>query len=460
MSRRYEIQEMLAQDAQGVVFHAVDRESGDDVVLRRFFPFGPEGGGLEGEERAAYVAAVERLKAVSHPTLRTILAGGCDPIDGMPYLVTEWVEGTRLAEHLKETALSPASTRTLLDQALEASQTLAAALGEEAVWVETAPEAVILSNGQGGRSLTFWISPLRWLGGSDERRGLLPLAELGEAALHWQGRVFSDQSGEGLGAWFKAIKADPDRWTLEEARATLHAAQALAGGAAAPPGPANAGTATVVMPRPMPAHKVAPPSNSRLPWILSGLLMLATTGLVVWKKYGSSSRTAPAAVAAAPSTPAATTSARPAGLVFSLLPPPADPEISAAERASARAAELAGVGATPPAAGTAQVDALLIDCGKRLRDHVGQAAEVTGLVHEVRLSANNRFRYLDFGASADPDAVCIRNRATPGDKEMYMDRLRILRGRKITVKGTVALDGNGRIVIDVAKRSQITVLDP
>lgn len=476
MSRRYEIQEMLAQDAQGVVFHAVDRESGDDVVLRRFFPFGPGGGGLEGEERSAYVAAVDRLKSVSHPALRTILAGDCDPVDGMPYLVTEWVEGTRLAEHLKSTALSPASTRALLDQALEASQMLAGALGEEAVWVETAPEAVILSNGQGGRSLTFWISPLRWLGGTDERRGLLPLVELGEAALHWQGRVFSDQSGEGLGAWFKAIKADPVRWTLEEARATLHAAQALAGAPDASPRPANVGTPTVVMPRPPAAavRKVATPSSSRAPWIISGLLMIATTGLVVWKKFGSKPRVVPVATANAVATPAAPTTAQPpgttppptrsGGLVFSLLPAPADPEISAAERASARAAELAGVAqsttSTQPVPDAAAVHALLVDCGKQLRTHIGQTAEVTGVVHDVRLGEKERFRYLDFGASADPDAVCIRNRVTRGDKQMYMKPLRLLRGSKITVKGTVALDDDGRIVIDVAKRSQITVLDP
>ena len=93
--RRYEIQEMLSQDAQGVVFLAVDRESGADVVLRRFFPFGPGGKGLMGEEREAYTAAVERLKGLAHPAMRTILEGGCDPVDGMPYLVTEWVEGPR-----------------------------------------------------------------------------------------------------------------------------------------------------------------------------------------------------------------------------------------------------------------------------------------------------------------------------------------------------------------------------
>jgi hypothetical protein len=470
VTRRYEIQEMLAQDAHGVVFQAVDRQSGDDVVLRRFFPFGPEGGGLEGEERTAYMVAVERLKGVSHPALRNILDGGCDPVDGMPYLVTEWVEGTRLAEHLKEKALSPGSVRALLDQALEVSQVLAGVLGEEAVWVETATEAVILSEGEQGRGITFWISPLRWLGDSGERKGLAPLVELGEASLHWQGRVFSEQSGEGLGAWFKAIKADPGRWTLEEARATLHAAQALVGEARPAPGRASAGAPTVVMPHRPAAPKVLQPPPSRLPWIFSGLLMLATTGLVAWKKWGPAPRAA--AVAQAASKPASPTPApapapptsKAGGLVFSVLPAPIGSAASAAQRASARAAELASgaaqAAANPAVVDSAEVHALLVACGKQLRGHLGQQAELTGIVYQARVSDNKRFRYLDFGSSADPDAVRIRNRATPGDKRMYMDQLKKLRGSKITVKGSVAVDADGRIVIDVAKRSQITVIAP
>jgi hypothetical protein len=195
--------------------------------------------------------------------------------------------------------------------------------------------------------------------------------------------------------------------------------------------------------------------------MVCGLLILATTGLVLWKKFGSQPATPALATAATTAPAAAAPVPRPAGLVFSLLPPPADPESSAAERASARAAELAGIAPTTPAArGSAEVHDLLVACGKRLRDHIGQQAEVTGLVHDARVSDNNRFRYLDFGSSTDPDAVCVRHPVVKGYKEMYLENLRMLRGNKITVKGTVALDGNGRVVIDVAKRDQITVLDP
>ena len=97
---RFEILDILAQDEQGVVFHALSKEDGSEVVLRRFFPFGADGGGREGEEQKVYLAAIERLKTVEHPTLRRVLDGGADPVDGMPFLVTEWIEGRPLAEHL------------------------------------------------------------------------------------------------------------------------------------------------------------------------------------------------------------------------------------------------------------------------------------------------------------------------------------------------------------------------
>ncbi len=215
---RYEIQEILTQDASGVVFHAEDRDSGKAVVLRRFFPYGPDGGGLQEAERSAYLVALQRLREVRHPTLRAVLGGGCDPVDGMPFLVTEWVEGRRLSELLKERALSPASTKALLVHALEASTAVSAAFGEEAVWVETSPESIILP--EDGETLTFWACPLKWLGSPEKRGGLLPLAKLAEKALHWRGKPVAG-TAEGLGSWIKAVRENPERWTISEAITAL-----------------------------------------------------------------------------------------------------------------------------------------------------------------------------------------------------------------------------------------------
>ncbi|WP_205761029.1 hypothetical protein [Luteolibacter luteus] len=224
MTGRYEIQDILTQDANGVVFHAEDRETGKSVVLRRFFPYGPNGGGLQEAERKAYFAAVERLREVRHPVLRKVLDGGCDPVDGIPFLAAEWVDGQRLSELLKERALSPGSTKALLTHALEASLALAEAFGEEAVWVETTPESVILP--VDGENLTFWACPLKWLGNPAKRGGLLPLAKLAEESLHWQGAPEAG-TDEGLAAWIKAVRENPDRWTLQDAITALNEPDAM-----------------------------------------------------------------------------------------------------------------------------------------------------------------------------------------------------------------------------------------
>lgn len=468
MTRRYEIQEMLSQDAQGVVFLAVDRDSGLDVVLRRFFPFGPGGGGLEGEERTAYTAAVGRLKDVAHPAMRTIIDGGCDPVDGMPFLVTECVEGPRLSEHLKEKPLSAGSAKALLDHALEVSQILAGVLGEEAVWVETAPEAVILSQGQEGRSVTFWISPMRWLGQAEERQGLLPLVSLGEAALHWQGRVISDQAGDGLGAWFKAIKTDPSRWTLEEARATLHAAKMLVGD---PPSTlsrtAASSVPTVQLPAPPVRQPVLRQESSRWPWVFAALLVISTTGLIVWKNFAPPPAATKPVVAAAPAAPVPAGKA-PAAAVATPAPAEAasDPEMDAAARISARAAELAKeiknypvIPSAPGAGDPAGIDAQLVEIGTKLRNQIGTQVNFTGPFFGVRDSDSGKTRYIEFGTSRDPNAVCVRYMTKDGDTDMSKEELMKLIGKMVTISGDVVADPSGRIAIDIKGRDQIKVAD-
>jgi hypothetical protein len=470
VTRRYEIQEMLSQDAHGVIFHAVDRETDADVVLRRFFPFGPGGGGLEAEERDAYCAAVARLKSVSHPTLRTILDGGCDPVDGMPYLVTEWIEGKRLSEHLKEKPLSAGSAKALLDHALEASMVLASVLQAEEVWVETAPETVILSDGSEGRTLTFWISPVRWLAADEERKGLMPLVELGEAAMHWQGRVISDQAGEGLGAWFKAIRTRSDRWTLEEARATLHAAQSLTGADPA----STLGRSQVSIPTVAMVAKAAPPASqprlkqqsSAMPWVISGVLVATATGLLVWRAMRPA--VAPPAVVERPAkvvviqAPGTQAPARPAAGTE----PAPDPEMDAAARASALAEKLSRERAAEPAVpmtqgghDTTMIDPQLIQIGKELRDKIGSRVTFKGRIHEVRTSGSGKTIYIEFGGTRDSDALCARHQTREGDADMSKESLQELVGKEVSITGDVVADPSGRIAIDVKERSQIEVKD-
>ena len=119
VTQRFKIEDLIVQDASGVVFRALDGETGTMVALRRFFPFGASGGGLMEDEQTAYNIALGRLAGLHHPALRSVVCGGCDPVDGMPFIATEWVEGDALEMILEQGPLTVDATLELLQQALD-----------------------------------------------------------------------------------------------------------------------------------------------------------------------------------------------------------------------------------------------------------------------------------------------------------------------------------------------------
>ena len=275
MSDRYEILEILGQDDHGVVFQANDRQSGTTVVLRRFFPFGAASEGLSEEEKAAYEIALHRLKEVDHPALRRVLDGGTDEIDGMPFLVTEWREGTLLSTALGRLDHPVATARLLAESALDASLLLSRTFQEEALWVETTPESIVFPSDGSAPGVTFWICPIRWLGDSSQRQNLAPLLALVEKTAGWNGQIISDGAGEGLGRWVNTLRKNLTAWSLREAREALRPIQiSSATGQAAKP--ASAPTVPVGQSR----IKVKPPKSNPWPWILAAVLTLAAGAFI------------------------------------------------------------------------------------------------------------------------------------------------------------------------------------
>ncbi len=268
----------MTQDASGVVFRALDTETGLPVAVRRFFPFGVNGGGLSEDEQADYNIAVERLAGISHPAMRSIITGGCDPVDGMPFIATEWVEGVALQAFLERGPLTPAEATHLLTLAMEVCEQISGVLGEEAMWVETDVHTIIVGAEGEARGITFWISPLKWLGKNDGERGLASLISLTEDIMGWRGRMILDHEGEGLGGWLKWLREAPKLTTLYQAREKL----AAVAGTAAP--------APVRRPQRSAARAAAPPQRKRkssVPFVLGGILSLATIafggwGLIQW----------------------------------------------------------------------------------------------------------------------------------------------------------------------------------
>ena len=179
MSQRFQIEDLVAQDEHGVVFRAQDSETGREVAVRRIFPYGPDGGGLKEDQQAAYEAGIQKFGSIQHAGLRKVISGGCDPVDGMPFLATEWLEGPTLAKAMESGPIPAASVIALMQRALDLCTTLSIAFNEEeTVWLETSPSAIIVGEDDPERGFTFWVAPLKWLNEAGGKRGLAPLAKL------------------------------------------------------------------------------------------------------------------------------------------------------------------------------------------------------------------------------------------------------------------------------------------
>lgn len=275
MAQRFQIEDIEVQDSTGIVFRATDLETQRTVAVRRFFPFGPNGGGLNAEEQVDYTSALEHLKEIEHPTLRAIISGGCDAVDGMPFIATEWVEGGALSSILHQRSLSPPEAVVLLTHALEASEALSAVLGREGVWIETDPHVIIIGARETHRPVTFWISPMRWLGQTSGQQGFEPLVALTESVMGWEPGGRGSHAATGLGKWLEWLRGAGRQAGLREVRERLVASQRANSSPVATrrvPQTTHSGK---------PARKAARSRSAALVWILSACI-LTVFGLTGW----------------------------------------------------------------------------------------------------------------------------------------------------------------------------------
>jgi hypothetical protein len=271
--RRFQIEDMVTQDASGVVFRALDLETGLTVAVRRFFPFGAKGGGLSELEQADYHTAIVHLAGISHPAMRAIITGGCDPVDGMPFIATEWVEGQPLQMMLERAPLTPAEATHLLTLAIEVCWQISQVMGTEAVWIETDVQMIIVGAEGDRRGINFWISPLKWLGKSDGERGVKSLASLTEDVMGWRGKMIHDHDGDGLGSWLRWLRQAPPQTSLQQALEKL---------AAAAQGTAPVPARRLARPPALTATPVRRKAPSKIPFLIGSALTLTAISLGGW----------------------------------------------------------------------------------------------------------------------------------------------------------------------------------
>jgi type II secretory pathway component PulM len=412
VSHRFQIQDIVAQDELGVQFRALDTESGRTVGLRRFFPFGLDGGGLEESECHEYQRGVAEMAALKHPALRAVLEGGCDPVDGVPFLVTEWIDGELLSSLLEHGEFDAGAAVELLDRALQLCEVISAKLGVEAMWLETTPAMVVLDGAAGGRGFTFGISPVRWLVESQDRRSLLPLVTLAEELMGWRGQLVGDQAGGGLGGWLKWLRGTQAMVSLAEARRMLAVmtgrAPAEPVSPTSPPPVGSGGGGTV----PAAALAGLPPtagSKRQLVWI--GVL-LCLVALAAWWAF-----THPRG-GEAPSTSAAV---------------PQDAESKRVAEINARAAELV----RQAAAGSESRPEFQVADTQALLNEKGKEVAVVGELKRLRLSNSKKTLFLEF---ADEDGgTLVRGRVELKDAgpNLSEESLKELIGKRIRLSGLV-----------------------
>ncbi len=213
---RFEIQDIVRQNQNGVTFRALDTTTDEIVSLRRFFPFGQdnedeEGGvGLDPQEGKAFSSACKKLSKIKHHALRKTIFGDTDPIDGMPYLVTEWIEGESLSDVLGNNTMDPKMIIGLVRQALDVCMILSSSLGNEAVWIDSKLDSIIVSNATENPKFSFRICPFKWLGTQSHTKDLTDIVSLVEALMGWKSKLVSDQAGLGLGGWLKLLRQNPE----------------------------------------------------------------------------------------------------------------------------------------------------------------------------------------------------------------------------------------------------------
>lgn len=436
MIQRFQIEDLIEQDASGVVFRALDTETGKPVALRRFFPFGADGGGLHDDEQTAYNIALQRLSGLHHPALRSVVSGGCDPIDGIPYIGTEWIEGDSILPLLADGPFSAETATEVLTQALEVCELLSHVLAEEAVWIETDLRTIIVGGEGSGRHFTFWISPLKWLGGAQgQSSDLEGIVTLTEELMGWRGRVVGEQAGRGLGSWVKWLRANAGKTSLHEARENLAAAVGVE-----PPPPAR----VLVSKAAQPMLKGARRGASKSPGIIILVIAVIVAATLFWWRTGqsaaaSSGEKQSAAEVAADS--AAEVAADSAGEVA------AD---SAAARASRRAAELQASAAladeqAAAVLGEQQADAAKAggaipwDSRELLLARDRQDVVIEGIVHTIHPSSSRKTFYLRFSENPGTNDARAGIEIGGAQEDAFVKTLESFVGKKVRVTGRVII---------------------
>src|SRR5579859_2481069 len=147
----YELLAPLGAGGMGEVFRARDTRLKREVAIKVL----PKAFASDPDRLRRFEQESKTLAALNHPNILTIHDAGVQ--DGVPYLVSELLEGKTLREELNSGALS---LRKSIDYALQIAQGLAAAHGKAVIHRDLKPENLFVTNDGRVKILDFGLAKL------------------------------------------------------------------------------------------------------------------------------------------------------------------------------------------------------------------------------------------------------------------------------------------------------------
>ncbi len=167
---RYEIVGLLGAGGMGEVYHATDTHLRRPVAIKIL----PPGATRDGESRARFRREAKAIAALRHPNI-CVLHDAAD-IDGVDFLVMEFLEGETLEQRLRR---GPLQWGQLLRHANEIVSALAAAHAQGIVHRDLKPGNIMLT-ATGARLLDFGLAkPQIGIGASDASTQVASLSVTG-----------------------------------------------------------------------------------------------------------------------------------------------------------------------------------------------------------------------------------------------------------------------------------------
>jgi hypothetical protein len=475
-SSRFQIEEMVSQDAHGAVFLALDAETGREVLLQRFFPFGAGEGGLEGDELSSYDQAIVRMRELEHPHLRRVIGGGCDPVDGIPFMVTESRSAMSLREFQTHSVLNAAQGRLLAESALELLIWLEQSFGQSADWLALHAEDVEVIGEV--ESFRFCVDPMKWLGLRKGPGAVKELAALVEECMGWTGRVVTGSTAGMLSGWMRTAKTR--ELTPAQALTVLRGGQ-VETSVPAPVSNAPVLAAPVLAAPPSPSYQapmMSARSGGHAIWYVLGSLVVAGVMTVTGIKWFQGSRSAKETNSVTAAETRKTTKSKKktgqASVPVAATPVEEEKTLSQSEeqklreQIEKRALELQGGKAASSAKSeetAKKVPKRTDDYGpsehKAIREQVGEEISLKERVAKVRLSNTGKSLYIEFeGGGVASARACGRYRTNLGVEGMSVSELGGLEGKMVRIKGIVSVEfGTDRLIIDITSRDQVTELE-